>query len=181
MQDHNRAGRRSCRGWYPYVLALALGAPAAQAAVYRCSVGGVVQFSDRPCQAGDAPLDLKAPNVVKADDGAAPLAEQYDRRVREYGKARAAEDAAWRKDHEARSADAERLRAARARREVVRGMSAADVRRLLGEPRTTATASGKGGTKETWTYADEGDGRVTVTLQGGVVSDVRRGGGRKRK
>ena len=180
MRDHNRGVEGLFSGLRVLLLAVLMGAPAAQAAVYRCTVGGVVQFSDKPCRAGDAPLDVKTPNVVQADDSA-PLAEQYDRRVREYGKARAAEDAAWRKDYEARSADAERLRTARAKREVVRGMSAGDVRRLLGEPQKTATASGKGGIKEIWSYADEGEGRVTVTLQGGTVSDVRRSGGRRRK
>ena len=179
MQDHNRA--LPVRGLVARLIAIAfvLGNGAAEAGVYRCTVDGVMQFSDKPCQAGDAPLDLSAPNVVQADADAAPLAEQYDRRTRDYQKARAADDSAWRKDYETRSADAERLRAARANREVVRGMSAADVRRLLGEPQRTA--SGKGGRSETWTYADDGGGRVTVTLQGGLVSNVSRSGGNRKK
>ncbi|MFT4046143.1 MAG: hypothetical protein QM661_05535 [Solimonas sp.] len=168
-------------GFLCFAAFLALCAGVARAEVYRCTVEGIAQFSDRPCRGGDAPLAVPAPNVVQPDAGAAPLAEQYDRRTREYGQARAAEDAAWRKAYEARSADAERQRAARAKREVARGMNANDVRRLLGEPQKTATTSGKGGMRESWSYADEGDGRVTVTLQDGVVSDVRRSGGRKKR
>lgn len=179
MPDHNRLAPALARGLHSCLLVLALGTSPVHAAVYRCEVDGVVQYRDRPCQAGDAPLAMPAPNVVEAEP-AGSLAEQYDRRVREYGKARAAEDAAWRQDYEARRDEAERLRAARARREVVRGMSAKDVRLLLGEPQKTDKKSGKGGDQEVWTYADSGEGRVTVTLQGGVVSDVRRSGIRKR-
>jgi hypothetical protein len=191
MQDHNRhrtgAGTDSTcalrlrSAVVAVAVGLGLSALPAQAGVYRCMVGGVVQYSDQPCQAGDTPLDLRAPNVVQPDADDAALAGQHDRRTQAYQKARSAEDAAWRKDYETRSADAERIRAARANREVVRGMREADVRRLLGEPARTATTSGKGGAKETWSYADDGDGRVTVTLQAGVVTDVRRSGAGKKK
>lgn len=175
MQDHNRdmkAGAGIGRMLLAVLAAAAL--QPAQAEVYRCVVGGVTQFSDRPCQAGDAPLSVPPANVVPADRAAAPLAEQHDRRVQASRKARAEEDAAWRQDYEARTAEAERLRAARGRGEVVRGMSANDVRRLLGTPAKIDSDRDAKGLRERWSYADTGAGRVTVTLRDGVVSDVRR-------
>ncbi len=175
MQDHNR-DMKAGSGVLRVLLAVfaAAAAPPAPAEVYRCVVGGVTQFSDRPCQAGDAPLAVPQANVMPADRAAAPLAEQHDRRVQAGREARDAEDAAWRQDHEARTAEAERLRAARVRGEVVRGMSAADVRRLLGTPTKIDSDRDARGLRERWSYADSGAGRVTVTLRDGVVSDVRR-------
>ena len=144
----------------------------ASAEIYRCVVDGVPKFSDRPCHAGDAPLDVPGVTVVPAQDSAS-LAAQHDARVQAYQKARAEEDAAWGDEYAARLADEARIRNARVRGEVVTGMHGDDVRHLLGEPLRVAMRKSAKGRRESWSYNDSEHGRVTVTLQDDVVIDVR--------
>lgn len=160
------------------VFAAALLAAPASAEVYRCTVEGVRQFSDQPCQAGDRPLALPQTTIISAEHSA-PLAAQHEARTRNFQKARADEDAAWSKDHAARTADTVRIRDARGRGEAVIGMGAGDLRAALGEPAQQTSAGTAKGLRETWTYEDTGEGRVTVTLQDGIVTGVRRAAGRK--
>lgn len=160
------------------VLATTVCCTPAWAEVYRCTVDGVVQYSDRPCGAADAPLDVPAPNVMQAEPVAKAVSTD---RGADYRKARAEEDAQWRADYEARQASEQRIREARARGELVEGMTAADVRRKYGEPLRKTTSTTKKGRRETWHYEVAGTGRVTVTLQDGVVAQVHEGKDKKKR
>ncbi|NKF22439.1 DUF4124 domain-containing protein [Solimonas marina] len=151
----------------------------AEAGVYRCTVDGVTRYSDQPCQAGDTPVDVPDANVVQPTASDA-LAEQHDRRVDAYRKARAAEDADWREQHDAATADAERIRNARVRGEAAVGMTEADLRGALGTPDKTRTRQSASGTRETWSYRNDDGSRTTVTLQDGIVSKVSRSSSRSR-
>ncbi len=162
-----------CQFWVSStVLAAALLSAAADAAVYRCERDGTVIYADKPCSAGAKPADLPAAIVVPA--GPAPdllkLAEERDAKAR---AARNKSDAEWLEAHEAEKAEAEQIRAGRIADEVVEGMSAADVRRLRGEPAVISSATGKSGARETWSYVLDNGSRLHVTFSNGKVSGVR--------
>jgi hypothetical protein len=159
-------------------VAAALSCAPAAAGVYRCSVNGVLQFSDRPCKVGDVPIDLPAANVIEPTRES-PSAAAREARSQTYQRARAEEDADWRRQHEADAARELRIREARVHGEAAVGMSAANVRAALGEPgkKTRSQRSGKG-EHETWTYADADGGRTTVVLDNGIVSRVSSSSGR---
>ncbi len=50
----------------------------AQAGVYRCDAGGTLQFSDKPCEAGQQPLEIARPNTLETSTGDRALAAQFD-------------------------------------------------------------------------------------------------------
>lgn len=145
----------------------------AAAQVYRCEQDGVVRYTDKPCSSKSRPVDLPDPIVVPAGPKADLLGDA--RRKRQAGReARDQADAEWVAGHEARKADEERLRTARITRTVVEGMSADDVRRIHGEPAVVSKRETKSGTRETWSYALDGDRRLHVGFDGeGRVSSVR--------
>lgn len=144
----------------------------AHAEIYHCVIDGVPKFSDKPCHAGDVPVAVPDVTVVPAQK-ADSLAKQHDARVQRYQKARAEEDAAWGDEYAARLASQARIRNARQHDEIVTGMTAADVRRLRGEPQRISTRKNAKGEVETWSYKDSEHGSVTVTLQGDAVINVR--------
>jgi len=52
-----------------------------QAKVYRCEQDGSLSFSDRPCAAGQDPIDLAQPNTLETSAGERALAQQFDART----------------------------------------------------------------------------------------------------
>jgi hypothetical protein len=149
---------------------LVCGSAAAQ--VYRCEQDGVVRYTDKPCSSKARPIDLPDPIVMPAGPKADLLGDA--RRRREAGReARDEADAAFVEAHEARKAEEERLRDARISRTVVEGMSGDDVRRIHGEPAVVSKRESGSGSRETWSYALDGDRRLHVTFSEGRVSSVR--------
>lgn len=141
----------------------------AMAEVYRCSQGKTTVFSDKPCKEGDAPYQAQRPIIVVPHDKAPDLAKQYDEREAREKKARDEENVAWNRDYAARKAEEKRLSAARAKRKVVQGMKADEVRRLMGEPTEVSRDEDRKDTKEVWTYFQDRS-KVQVYLKDGVVT-----------
>ncbi|HUP90860.1 MAG TPA: DUF4124 domain-containing protein [Solimonas sp.] len=153
---------------------------AAHAEVYRCQVEGREVFTDKPCAAGAKPAELAPVSVMQAPPPS-DLARQWDERTARERKARDRTDKAWLEKHEASKTREERVRNGRVTGKVVRGMTAADVRSVLGAPDGSTRDDGKKGDREKWTYT-LGDGRKqTVTFQDGEVSAVSIAKGKGRK
>jgi hypothetical protein len=53
----------------------------AAANVYRCDQGGRMQFSDKPCVAGQEPMPVAQLNTMETSAGDQALARQYDRDI----------------------------------------------------------------------------------------------------
>ncbi len=147
-------------------------AASASAQIYRCEGAAGVRFTDQPCAAPTPPVEVPAPIVVPAGP-AADLAGEADARRERQRRARDQADAQWAEAHAARKAAEERVRAGRIAGEVVQGMSAADVRRIHGEPATISTHSGSKGVRQSWSYVLADGRRMQVTFSDGRVSDVR--------
>lgn len=142
------------------------------AEIYRCQDGATLRFSDQPCGSDAVRLRLPPPNLVQAVPSA-PLARQYDERVEAQVRGRAAEDAAWRERHEAARRSADGIRSARIRRDLVIGMSANDVRTVRGAPQQLRRDDSGPTPREIWVYAGKDQPRETLTLERGVVVDLR--------
>lgn len=143
----------------------------AQAQIYRCAKDGVTVFSDKPCGADAKPAQLPPAVVIPAGPRIDLLREAEQREQRE-GKVQekaARAEQVWQDNHAAEQAEAERIREARVGREVVDGMTPADVRRVLGEPMLVS----QNGARETWSYAEREGKRIHVTFIDGRVSGVR--------
>lgn len=178
------AGVRSliASGGLRFCLALLGGllAGPAQAEIYRCQQAGQIQFSDRPCAAGAQPAQLPPATVVMPEPGTADLAREHDRRTQQHLRARAAEDGDLQRQRQQQRGDEARIRAARQRGDVVQGMSAIDVRHLLGEPAQISTRSDANhGDTQIWQYRDGKRSGATVSLRDGIVVQVRGAARRK--
>jgi hypothetical protein len=152
------------------VLALAW-ADIAPAEVYRCEVGGKLEFSDRPCAAGAPALELAPTNTMQAHPGDRALAEQHDKRGVASRKAQAAADADWKRAYAARKKKEAQIREGQIKGKVVAGMTASQVRSILGEPTSSQTQDGEAGSQETWTFRKDGSTQ-TVQFKGGQVTRV---------
>lgn len=169
-------GRR-CAGWLAALALLA--ATAAPAAVFRCERGGRLVFTDVACFVGATPETIRAPNAMDTTAGAA-LARRWDERMaRERGR-RAAAEGEWLEAFEAGREKARRVRRGRVRGQVVEGMSAAQVRQVLGEPDEISRSGENGRERERWRYAGDQATR-TVTLADGEVTSVRESKARRRQ
>ena len=160
-------------------------AGAAHAEVYRCKVGNQSVFSDSPC-AGDAkPAQLPEINVVPREEIVAPkrkpvatttpaaasadTAPSPNPEVKSPAKKKA--DADWVKRHKAQKQKEDRVRKGRIAGKIVNGMTAKQVRDILGKP-DSVTREDKGGIiKERWTYKND-DGIQTVRLRNGEVDST---------
>ena len=149
-----------------FVLWIASGAldPVAEAAVFRCTKDGAALYTDRPCQAGDAPHVLPWVGVVPAG-GQADLAAEHDARRERMRETRARDDAQWQEAHAQRQARDRRMQGAIREKRTAPGMSADEVRRALGRP-DAVKRDHRGG--ERWTYRD-GRKQKTVRLENGKV------------
>lgn len=142
----------------------------AEGAVYRCQVDGRMTYTDRPCATGAQPHVLPELSTVPSEK-APDLSRQHDERLERERESRARDDAAWLESHTRRKEKEARMEAAISARQVIKGMSADQVRRALGSPdEVERFAQG-----ERWTYGS-GRQKRTVDLEGGVVVAT---GGRK--
>lgn len=137
--------------------------------VYKCEEKGVITYTDRPCSVDAEALTLRAPIVT------APLtsderrrAAAWDRRATGEAGARDREDAQWLKRHGQRRDREARVGKAILEHRVIKGMTAAEVRRALGEPDAVAGGDSFGSAKESWTYR-EGTSTRTVNFKDGEV------------
>ncbi|MGQ0701246.1 MAG: DUF4124 domain-containing protein [Panacagrimonas sp.] len=140
-----------------------LAALSVQAAVYRCEVDGKPVYTDKPCAAGATPHPLPQFGTMPAARDA-NLAGDRDQRQEQQRKSRHKDDADWLKAHEARKAEEVRMNAAIAEGQVLKDMSADQVRRALGSPDEIERKSGV----EEWSYGS-GKTRQTVVIENGRV------------
>ena len=137
-----------------------------RADVYRCQQDGRTTYTDHPCAAGAEPAELPSVTTVAPAAHAKRLADQYDREAAraagEQRRARIAEDERYQKQH----AQDQAIRKALVEHRVIKGMTPADVRRVLHSP---SRIENEGGVSERWIYEDGGEHR-TVTFRNGVVS-----------
>ena len=145
-------------------LVLALAASDAVAAVFRCTEGGRVLYTDRACKAGDAPHALPWLGLMPAGPEA-DLAAEHDRRRERNRESHERDDAAWLEAHAERKAQDRRMEGAIRDKRAAPGMSADQLRRALGSP-DTVKRDHRGG--ERWTYV-EGKKKKTVRLKDGKV------------
>lgn len=137
----------------------------AQAAVYRCEQDGRVVYRDQPCRPGDAPHDLPPLGTLPAVAADAGLAEAYDERLTRERERNAKDHAERLKTHEARKARDARMQAAIRQDQVLKDMTADEVRRAWGGPDEVERAPGR----ETWIYGSGKARRVVVFESGRVL------------
>ncbi|MGH8462056.1 MAG: DUF4124 domain-containing protein [Stenotrophobium sp.] len=156
---------------YPIIVALALLllAPATQAEVYRCQKDGVTVFSDKPCAANAEAYRPAQPLQVIPHDEVPDLTRPLGSKLEQQRKARDQDYAKSNKAYQAQKDDDERLRAATAQRRVAAGMSAAQVRSIMGEPLGQRRQTRKGRVTEVWTYQLDDGSRLAVSLHDGKV------------
>ena len=106
----------------------------AEAEVYRCEKDGKLQYSDRACVKGDAPVALPPLSTVHREASERALAKQYDHEASAQRRAKASADAEWKKSYSSRKKNEARVQEGRIKGEVVVGMSEQEVHALLGEP-----------------------------------------------
>ncbi len=147
--------------------------------VYKCEQDGKITYTDRPC-ASDAQPHALPPAIVieRPAQSEQELARQHDARIQRETASRDQADAEWVRNHEAKKDHEQRVRDAIIQRQVIKGMSADEVRRSLGEPERISRSESHGSPKETWTYAGNGESR-TVNFKNGEVSSVSRRQGKK--
>ena len=158
----------------PLLTAVALGALAAGAAhaeVYRCQKDGVTVFSDKPCARDAETYRPEHPLQVIPHDAVPETALKPDDKLERARRARDAEYARSNREYEAGKQEAARVRAGLAQGRVTIGMTAAQVRDLMGEPLTTRRQKRKGRETEVWTFRQDDGSRLAISLhQGKVVS-----------
>ena len=150
-------------------LALLMIASAAQADVYQCQKDGVTVFSDKPCAADAQTYHPAHPVQVIPHVDAPDLAKQYDDKVQQGRKARDQAYAQSNSEYQAQKDEDERLHSAMVQGKVVVGMSAAQVRTLMGTPLGTRRQARKGSVTEVWTYQQKDGSRLAVSLKDGKV------------
>ena len=150
------------------------------AEVYRCDQDGKLQYSDKPCVAGQAPEVVREPNSLHADPGDKALAKQYDREAAAKHKARAAAEAEASKAYAARKKSEERIREGQMKGEAVVGMTPSQVKAILGEPASVRQSQSQKGSSESWTFRNGAESQ-TVTFKDGKVTSVSKRTAKRRK
>ncbi len=153
------------------VMAL-LAMPASADSVYKCEKDGKIVYTDQPCSRQAQPHELPDAIVITPPaQSERELARQHDARIARVRSARNQADAKWLKDHEAKKDYEQRVRTAIIEHEIIKGMSADDVRRAAGEPDKVTRSESHGSPKESWTYTSGGETR-TVNFKNGEVSSI---------
>lgn len=152
--------------WPAPALLLALLALPASAEVYRCEHAGKITYTDQPCAANAAPAELPRLNEIPAERGAVDLARQYDRDAAAQAKTQAGADVEWLKRHRDEAARDAAARKAVAENRVIKGMTPAEVERVLSRP---DRIENQGQPNERWLY-DNGRAHRSITFGNGVVS-----------
>ncbi len=143
---------------------------------------GNVHFGDRPPRADtektDIPRHTEPPRRAPAHNPYS-VVEQAARIDARDNAALQRRNAAWARDvadHEMRKAEEKRLRNARIQGEVVPGMGADIVRRMMGTPDTINRSDYGRGWEEQWVYYEPVSGGQTRTsyiyVKGGTVTSV---------
>lgn len=153
---------------YAAALALLL-TPIAHAQVYRCEKGGVTVFSDKPCAANAEAYRPAHPLQVIPHDEVPDAALKTDDKLERERKARDEDYAKANRQYQEKKQEDQRVRAAQAQGKVAVGMSAAQVRDLMGEPLTTRRQKRKGRETEVWTFRQDDGSRLAVSLDRGKV------------
>ncbi|MGH8504554.1 MAG: DUF4124 domain-containing protein [Stenotrophobium sp.] len=146
-----------------------LAAGAAHAEVYRCQKDGVTAFSDKPCAKDAEAYRPVNPLQVIPHDTVPDTALKPDDKLERERKARDAEYARSNHEYEASKHEAAQVRAGLAQGRVTVGMTAAQVRDLMGEPLTTRRQKRKGRETEVWTFRQDDGSRLAVSLHAGKV------------
>lgn len=157
--------------------------------VYKCEEKGVITYTDRPCSADAAALELRAPIVTASPTaGERSQAQAWDRRNADAIAERDRDDAQWLKQHAQRRDRGARVDKAIVEHRVIKGMTGAEVRSALGEPQQVSGGDSFGTAKESWTYRDGAGSRTVNFKDGEVISTTgriaaakHRGGTRKKK
>lgn len=140
----------------------------AEAEVYRCEQNGRIVYTDRSCAGGR--IERPDPHPPGRLNPAAQRAQadRIRRWERESASAEAMQrraDQQWLENH----AREKRIADAYQRREIVAGMTTAQIRQLLGTPDRIGKSAGAQGREERWHYPDRGDGRRIVRFREGRV------------
>ena len=151
------------------------------AEVYRCDQDGKLQYSDKPCVAGQVPVVVQQPNSLHADPGDKALAKQHDRDAAVARKARAAAQAESDKAYAARKKSEKQIREGQVRGEVVVGMTTSQVGTILGEPTSVRQSQSQKGSSESWTFKNGAESQTVTFKDGKVTSISRRHGSTKIK
>ncbi|MES2683265.1 MAG: DUF4124 domain-containing protein [Pseudomonadota bacterium] len=154
------------------LLALLMLSTTAKAEVYKCVAAGKTSYSDRPCETGAEPAVLPPLNTIQPKAGD-DLAKRYDERLSRDKKARDQADAAFVRDHAARSAREKTVRKAIIDHQVIEGMSGGEVESSLGQ----ADEKRPDGS---WRYLRDGQ-RIIVRFRDGEVSSVSTTSGNQKK
>lgn len=162
------------------VTAVAAGASAGTAPVYKCEESGAITYTDQPCSATAATHALPAP-IVAAPPSRSELerAAAHDRRLVRDRAERDRADGEWLTQHAQRRDREARVRKAILEHRVIKSMTMDEVRQSLGEPDRIDGGDSYGTAKETWTYLSGGQ-RRTVNFKNGEVTTTTRKGERRR-
>lgn len=147
----------------------------ANGSVYKCTApDGSLTFSDKPCpgqtneevQVRDAPPNSAPAPGYDPLEAQKRMAEEWDRKREAETRANLNRRSQEVSEKKARDAEAKRIRDARISDRIVRGMSADDVRNVLGRPDKVNPSSGG---REQWVYY-ESSGTDYVHLRNGEVT-----------
>jgi hypothetical protein len=143
----------------------------ATAGIFRCEIDGKPVFSDKPCVAGAAPLDLPPVNTIQYSREDRALAKAHDQRGSDERETREKANSEWHQAYQARKMREAEVRQGQLKGEVVNGMTPAQVRNLMGEPDHASVQTSDSSDKESWTYRD-GNSTATVQFRNGQVAGV---------
>ncbi len=138
----------------------------ASAEIYRCVQNGRPVFTDQACAPGAAPAKLPAIIGVPAERNAPDLAKQYDADSARQAGTQAGADAEWLKARRENASREDAIRKATIENRVIKGMTPAQVQRVLNLP---SRVENQGSTTERWVYETGGE-RRTITFKNGAVS-----------
>ncbi|MDY6956964.1 MAG: hypothetical protein SVO96_08850 [Pseudomonadota bacterium] len=140
----------------------------AEAEVYRCEQHGRIVYTDRSCAGGRIERPNPHPSGRLNPAAQQAQANRIRRWERESAIAEATQrqaDRQWLENH----AREKRIEDAYQRREIVAGMTTAQIRQLLGTPDRIGKSASAQGREERWHYPDRGDGRRIVRFREGRV------------
>lgn len=173
-RTYNPPVKTSCLG---LAMLCVLGAVAARADVYRCTVDGKAVYTDKPCAVGAVPAQLPPVTTVDRQPLGTPLERQFDADARHEAEVKRRARIESVTVFEAGKAHADAVRRAIAAHRAIKGMTMAEVRQALGEPSEIA---GSGAINERWNYFNGRD-RQTLTFDNGILKSDRVGQARHRR
>jgi hypothetical protein len=149
--------------------------------VYKCEEGGAITYTDRPCSPAATAHEL--PGLVVTVPPTGPereLAARHDARAAREGSERERADAEWLKRHAEQRDREDKVREAILAKRVIKGMTADEVRRALGDPEQVSGGESFGTDKESWTFRVGSETRVVNFKNGEVLTTSTRRKAKKR-